>query len=368
MDLEPRETIPDSVTVQSVVPSFRRGAPLTCENACRSERPSPDFSDVDGRKLVPPELQRGAMNQSPIAQAAAPRWTKGLLIEAATTADARTAALLLAAAGVPVFPCQAGGKRPLSPHGFHDASTARAQVDCWWRTWPEANVGIPTGAASGVDVVDVDVHGDATGFPAFEKARAAGLLDGWAWLVRTPSGGVHAYFPHQPTIEQRSWQAPSKHIDFRGDGGYIIVPPSQITGAQAAVGRYRPIAVASHEPAPVDAAALRELLEPPRSTPRLRAMPAAEANVEHLASWVASRPEGARNAGLFWAACRMAEGGHDFGTAASLLVDAAEKSGVSEREALTTIRSAYRTSTASAPLPRPRNTRATNPSVEAVAL
>jgi hypothetical protein len=88
--------------------------------------------------------------------------------------------------------------------------------------WPDANLGIPTGTPSGIDVVDVDVHTTGSGFPAFERARGAGLADGWAWLVRTPSGGVHAYFLRRTGGGQRSWQIPSQHVDFRGDGGYIV--------------------------------------------------------------------------------------------------------------------------------------------------
>ena len=64
------------------------------------------------------------------------------------------------------------------------------------------------GGGVGVDVVDIDVHAGGNGFAAFERARSAGLADGWAWLVRTPSGGVHAYYLRRPVDEQRSWQVP----------------------------------------------------------------------------------------------------------------------------------------------------------------
>ena len=116
------------------------------------------------------------------------------MLRAAQAPDFSTAAATFAHAGIPVFPCVPGGKQPLTPHGFHDASADIEQVKAWWRHQPDANLALPTGAVSGVDVVDVDVHPNGTGFPAFERARRAGLVDGWAWLVRTPSGGVHAYF------------------------------------------------------------------------------------------------------------------------------------------------------------------------------
>ena len=75
-------------------------------------------------------------------------------------------------------------------------------------------------------VVDVDVHGRADGRIAFDRASRAGLVGGWALLARTPSGGLHAFYAATPGVEQRSWQAAAAGVDFRGDGGYIIVPPS----------------------------------------------------------------------------------------------------------------------------------------------
>ena len=117
------------------------------------------------------------------------------------------AARNLAAAGVPVFPCVVEGKRPLTRRGFLDASSDPEQVAAWWSRTPDANIGIPTGAASGVVVVDVDVHGPQDGRAAYQRATDAGLVDGAGLLVRTPTGGAHVYFPTTPGREQRSWQA-----------------------------------------------------------------------------------------------------------------------------------------------------------------
>ncbi|MGD9960460.1 primase alpha helix C-terminal domain-containing protein, partial [Nocardioides sp.] len=88
------------------------------------------------------------------------------------------------------------------------------------------------------------------------------------------------------------------------------------------------------------------------------------ARPDKLAAWVASRPEGGRNGGLFWAACRMAEEGHDLSTTTSLLGEAAYAAGLPEREAMATIRSAYRIATRLGPANEPRPTQA----VEAVGL
>ena len=293
-----------------------------------------------------------------------PRLLATAVVHAATAPDLPTAALTLAAAGVPVFPCVPGGKQPLTNRGFHDASADQQQVTSWWRRWPDANLALPTGAASGVDVVDVDVHAGGSGYPAFERARSAGFVEGWAWLVRTPSTGLHAYFLRDLVTEQRSWQVPGKHVDFRGDGGYIVLPPSRVAQPDGALREYELIAVAQHQPRPVDAAGLRAFLDPPRPMHAPANMPAVGARPDRLAVWVASRPEGARNHGLFWAACRMAEDGHGFDAASTLLGDAACSAGLTEREALTTIRSAYRIATRLGPVNAARPTQA----VEAVGL
>ena len=171
------------------------------------------------------------------------------------------AAARFASAGMPVFPCAPGGKRPLVEHGFHDASTDARHVAAWWRRWPEANIGVPSGQASGVEVVDVDRKPGGSGFAGFERARRAGLVPGWLALVRTPSGGLHAYFPAYPARPQPSWQAARAHVDFRGAGGYVVVPPS-IVEYENGRGRYELIGRTDPHPASVDAAALRDFLDP----------------------------------------------------------------------------------------------------------
>lgn len=261
----------------------------------------------------------------------------------------RDAAELFVAEGVPVFPCVPGGKRPLVEHGFHDATTDPAQIGAWWGRWPQANIGIPTGSASGVEVVDVDVHTTRTGFSAFRAAHHEGHADGWAALVRTPSGGLHAYYPADLDSSQPSWQAARAHVDFRGDGGYIIAPPSIVTRPDAARVPYRLI-VASDSPAqPIDAASLREFLDPRTTVPFTRSPSARDvrrsADAQVLAGWVAGRGEGERNRGLFWAACRLAEAGTPPSVAMDALGPAAEQAGLGSREIVATIRSAYRTAT-----------------------
>ncbi|GAB3769937.1 hypothetical protein FB382_001509 [Nocardioides ginsengisegetis] len=286
-----------------------------------------------------------------------PHWSTSTMLRVSSEADLRTAALRYARLGIPVFPCVPGGKVPLTPSGFHDASSSEPVVDSWWQRTPDANIGLPTGTVSGVLVVDVDVHPGGSGFEAFERAGSAGLASAWGWLVRTPSGGLHAYYPPSGHREQRSWHVPGAHVDFRGDGGYVVVPPSRIP-IDGRGATYTVIAVAQHQPRPIDGAGLRQFLEPPRPLAPNTSLPRVGSRPDKLSAWVASRPEGARNHGLFWAACRMVESGHELGTTLAVLGDAARSSGLPQREAETTIRSAYRIASRLSPASSPHPTRA----------
>ncbi len=82
------------------------------------------------------------------------------------------AALGYAGRGVPVFPCGPGAKRPLTRNGHWDATTDPRIVERWWRRWPSANVGVPTGKKSGVVVLDVDP--DAGGLESLANLERAG--------------------------------------------------------------------------------------------------------------------------------------------------------------------------------------------------
>jgi hypothetical protein len=253
------------------------------------------------------------------------------------------AASLFSAAGVPVFPCVPGGKRPLVKHGFQDATSDARQVALWWERWPAANIGMPTGVASGVEVVDVDRKPGGSGFASFEHARRANVIGGWSALVRTPSGGLHAYFPVDLGRRQSSWQAAGACIDFRGAGGYVIVPPSELRITEERHVRYTLIGGPDRAPRSVDAMALRSLLDPrPEVSPR-REAGVQLADAGRLARWVAALNQGERNHGLFWAACRLAEGGQSAADTLEALAPAAESVGLAPREVVATIRSAYRT-------------------------
>jgi hypothetical protein len=104
-------------------------------------------------------------------------------------------------------------------HGFHDASTDPRKIHAWWNRWPGANIGMPTGKRSGVFVLDVDDLGALA-----ELEAEIGKLPA-TWTVRTPSGGLHLYFRHVEGVTNSPGALPDG-IDVRGEGGYVLVPPS----------------------------------------------------------------------------------------------------------------------------------------------
>jgi hypothetical protein len=132
-------------------------------------------------------------------------------------------ALAYAARGWPVFPCVPGRKIPATTHGYRDATTEQDQITAWFCRSQRWNLAIATGAP-GPDVLDIDKHGPAgNGFAALARLHDAGLLDGAAAYVRTPSRGLHAYFVGS---DQRNGHLPASHLDFRSAGGYVLAPPS----------------------------------------------------------------------------------------------------------------------------------------------
>lgn len=251
------------------------------------------------------------------------------------------AALAFARAGIPVFPCAADGKRPLTRSGFHDASSDVELVGGWWSRWPNANLGLPTGATSGVDVVDIDVAAETSGFDMFERAVAAGQVESGLARVRTPSGGLHVYFPTMPSRPQRCWQSAAAHIDFRGDGGYVLVPPSTLSTDRGRVA-YRLFSLSAADARPVDAESLRNFVDPRPEREVSWGTSGASPDPERLAGWVSRLREGERNHGLFWAACRLAEAGFGSADVEAALASAAGRIGLAEWEIATTIRSAVR--------------------------
>jgi Bifunctional DNA primase/polymerase, N-terminal len=241
-------------------------------------------------------------------------------------------ALAFARHGWPVFPCMPGQKIPATRHGFHDATTDEAQITDWFGRGFTWNLAIATGTP-GPDVLDIDHHGPgATGYPAYNRLRQAGLANGAAAYVRTPAGGMHAYFQGS---QQRNGRLPSHHLDFRATGGYVVAPPSHVDDRP-----YRLLQRLDGRNG-LDWDAATRLLEPqrqhqPSETPQVHGR-----DLETLARWLARQQEGNRNQALFWAANRALTA--DPAADLSPLADAARHTGLGDQEVTRTLDSARRT-------------------------
>ncbi|WP_338867957.1 bifunctional DNA primase/polymerase [Myxococcus stipitatus] len=118
--------------------------------------------------------------------------------------------------------CSSTGKHPRTRNGVKDATTDEAQLRTWWQQWPHANVAIATGALSGIDVVDVDAK--AGGVAEMEKQKTEHGDLPPTIVAQTSGGGYHAYFRYTGLLSRSATLAPG--VDTRGNGGYVIAPPS----------------------------------------------------------------------------------------------------------------------------------------------
>lgn len=154
------------------------------------------------------------------------------------TAPLVNAALAYARRGWAVFPlhspmegacscgkpdCRNTGKHPRTPKGLHDATTDESTIRKWWTRWPTANIGVVTGEASGMFVLDVDPRngGDLT---LARLEREHGTLPP-TLVARTGGGGRHILFAH-PGMKVSAGVKLGPGLDIKGEGGYIVAAPS----------------------------------------------------------------------------------------------------------------------------------------------
>jgi hypothetical protein len=260
-------------------------------------------------------------------------------------------ALTLTAWGWHVLPCRPGAKLPATPHGFHDATDDPDRVLAWWDAVPTYNIAVATGAVSGLVVLDVDPGGAAT---MADLIRTHGPLPRTT-AVRTPRGGWHGYYRHPGVPVPCSAGKLGRNVDVRGDGGYVLTPPSTVNGT-AYTWRDDPW---PGPPALAELpAAWLELLtvDPEPVRPTRPATPPVPGVAGRLASWttaavrgeleaVLAAPVGTRNHTLNRAAFRLgqltAAGALDQEAATVALEAAAAGCGLAPSEARRTIGSGF---------------------------
>jgi hypothetical protein len=240
------------------------------------------------------------------------------------------AALELAAAGWPVFPCWWAGPRaksPITKHGHLEATTDPAQIKAWWSRWPYAMIG--GRVLDTIIVIDIDPRngGDLAALETTTGPLPPTLT---VWSGRN-DGGRHVYF-RRPPGPLTSTKLPTG-IDLKVNG-YCIAPPSlhPATG-EPYRWEHRPVAATSHR--------LRELLRPaprPINIPRRSG-----GNGDGLLRTVAAAVEGTRNDVLYWAARCAVEDGL-INQIEDELITAAMSAGETEIKARRTLASARKAS------------------------
>lgn len=243
--------------------------------------------------------------------------------------------------------CSSPGKHPRVSGGLNAATVDGVQITAWWSRWPRANIGLRTGAASGLVVIDVDP--DHGGNDTMERLLAAHGALPPGRSVRTGSGGRHLYFRHPGgLVRNDAGRRLGPGVDIRGDGGYVIAPPSRHRSGRQYV-------VASHGGnIPELPEWLLEALQPPAPARRPSVEPVIEVRA---AAWARAAldgeldrldhaVEGTRNETLNRVAYRLGQiisaGRLQAGDVEPLLIQHGVATGLPEHEVLATIRSGLR--------------------------
>jgi hypothetical protein len=118
---------------------------------------------------------------------------------------------------IPITDSREDGKEMKSPlvrwREFEKVAASPDLIKQWFKMWPNAGVGIVTGAVSGLLVMDIDPKngGTADGLPPTDM------------VVNTGGGGQHYYYRMNEGQRNR---AGANGVDVRADGGYVVAPPS----------------------------------------------------------------------------------------------------------------------------------------------
>lgn len=244
-----------------------------------------------------------------------------------------TAALGYAKRGWPVFPCNENSDAPgvkvrkeKTPYvgrdkdpvtgkpvdgtgGVSKATTDEKQIREWWGKWPNALIGVRLGAEAGLWVLDYDPKGEALEDIERRAVDAVGELPAGP-RSKTQSGGAHLWFkwPTNGDVVKNSAKRLA-NVDWRGEGGYVIVPPSRMTNGNSYEWELAPDVVDFPEAPPglMDLVMKRGKFAPPKSAPKPAGIvPVTDeairrycvAALDRAVTRVAALPDGQRNQGI----------------------------------------------------------------------
>jgi len=242
------------------------------------------------------------------------------------------AALKYAAAGWKLHPCRLD-KTPYLKDWPGKATNDPDRIREWWSKWPDASIGCATGEVSGMWVLDADLP---DGPPEIEKMQLPPTL-----TQKTGGGGFQYFWNSNGTEIRNSARKVGPGLDVRGNGGYVILPPSKHpSGGQYTWIRMQKVADAPEEL--VQKAAKPPAPERDRTLPGDTTPYGQAALAQEITRLSAAQP-GERNAALNQSAYAMGQliaGGElDEGQARTALLSTALALGLGHQEATKTIES-----------------------------
>jgi hypothetical protein len=133
-----------------------------------------------------------------------------------------------------IIPINPKNKKPLIPWKAHNVHRATLDdITAWWTKWPDANIGLVCGAVSGISVIDIDEHEIPRTVDYMQEVYNQIMPNDpnppWnnCYSSKTANGGYHWLFKYNPELVSRR-AIPA--VDVKSDGGYVIIPPSEISG------------------------------------------------------------------------------------------------------------------------------------------
>lgn len=121
------------------------------------------------------------------------------------------------------FEKEVDGKVQAEWESFQSQRVTHELVDAWWDIDPKANIALVCGRISGVTVIDIDTKHEPNPKEAADKIRSE-VCD-FTMASRTGSMGLHLFCQYAQGVGN-STKTLHKMIDIRGDGGYVVLPPS----------------------------------------------------------------------------------------------------------------------------------------------
>ena len=125
--------------------------------------------------------------------------------------------------GIALFPVRVREKKPITEHGFKDASTDQEQIAEWWRTNPEANIGIPMETPTQLLLLDLDYRGKSVVSSLDDLIELYGAVPDTCEVISGSGEGRHIYFRWSGGRVPKQIAA---EIELKGDTGYAVAPPS----------------------------------------------------------------------------------------------------------------------------------------------